>query len=64
MDGRVSITITTDKPITVRVTEDSGRQSRDSEGKQAAGLKRLLEEVKGGQSDVADKNQSKQTANG
>ena len=45
MDGKVSITITSDKPITVRITEDGG-------SKETEGMKRLLNEVKGGRNDV------------
>ena len=56
MDGKVSITITTDKPITVRVTED-GDSSSEKEG-----LKRLLDEVKGGSGHVAEKYERRQTA--
>ena len=44
MDGKVSITITTDKPVKIRVTEGD---ETVAEGKEAEGLKRLLNEVKG-----------------
>jgi hypothetical protein len=56
MDGKVSITITTDKPITVRVTEDGGNT------KEQEGLYRLLDEVKGGNGHVAKTYERRQAA--
>lgn len=47
MDNKVSITITTDKSVKIRIT------STDSAaGKEAEGLNRLIKEVKGGCSHV------------
>jgi hypothetical protein len=56
MDGKVSITITLNKPITVRVTEDGG-------GKEQEGLKRLLGEIKGGNGHVAKTYERRTAAN-
>jgi len=54
MDGKVSITITTDKPVKIRVTPDDG-----AEGKEAEGLKRLLHEVKGGSGNVVSQRETR-----
>lgn len=51
MDGKISITITTDKPVKIRVTPD---ESSVAAGKEAEGLKRLLGAVKGGDGNVAN----------
>ena len=56
MDGKVSITITTDKPVKIRVTPDDGN---GAEGKEAEGLKRLLNEVKGGGGNVVPKRETR-----
>jgi hypothetical protein len=53
MDGKVSITITTDKPVKIRVTP------AEEAGKEAEGLKRLLKEVKGGNGHVVSSGQDK-----
>ena len=58
MDGKVSITITTDKPVKIRVTPDDGSAA----GKEAQGLNRLLTEVKGGNGHVAKNYESRKTA--
>jgi len=49
MQEKVSITITTDKPVKITVTPEGG------DNKEQAGLKRLLDEVKGGTNHVAKK---------
>lgn len=51
MDDKVSITITTDKPVKIRVTADD--DGNVTAGKEAEGLKRLLSEVKGGSNVVS-----------
>jgi len=55
MDGKVSITITTDKPVKIRVTPDDN----GAEGKEAEGLKRLLHEVKGGKGHVVSQRETR-----
>jgi hypothetical protein len=52
MDGRVSITITTDKPVKIKVMPDD---QNDATGKEAEGLKRLLNEINGGGNNVVPK---------
>ncbi len=52
MDGKVSITITTDKPVKIRVMPDDESVTAD---KEAAGAGRLLKEVKGGSGHVVSK---------
>lgn len=56
MDGKVSITITTDKPVKIRVTPT---EESDAEGKEAEGLKRLLHEVKGGKGNVVSQRETR-----
>ena len=56
MDGKVSITITTDKPVKIRVTPDT---EDGAAGKEAQGLNRLLSEVKGGNGNVVSKRETR-----
>jgi len=56
MDGKVSITITTDKPVKIRVTPDD---ESGAAGKEAEGLKRLLDEVKGGNGNVVSQRETR-----
>jgi hypothetical protein len=45
---KVSITITTDKPVKIRVTPDDGSDGEVEAKKEAEGLNKLLNAVKGG----------------
>ena len=61
MDDRISITITTDKPVKIRVSSQNESEKSDGDGKEAAGVKRLLREVKGGSGHVVSKRETRRT---
>jgi hypothetical protein len=56
MDGKVSITITTDKPVKISVTEQGDDGAAD---KEAEGLTRLLGAVKGGGGHVVSQRETR-----